>query len=335
MACSVMSMRRPETFVPSQISREQQPEWGRLMAEQRGLITTAQLAALGITPDAIEASVDAGRWQHALPRVYATFTGPLPRSALIVASLLYAGPVALLSHRTAAEEWGMLEPADGPIHVTVPYGCSAVSQPPWLVVHRSRAFAHILVRTEPPRVSRADTAVDLAVAEATPRLAMRRLVALATSSRISAAELRRRIEERRPRRYRTAINDAIRLMAGGVSSALEELFAVDVESAHALPAACRQVPFRVDGRTLWEDATYDHVGVPLTLRLDGRRYHAQPGVAFRDRRRDNAAELADRRRLVYGWKDLATDPCGAAAEVATILRRCGWQGPIKPCERCG
>ena len=328
-------MRQSEKFVPYQIDSELRPEWPRLMAEQRGLITTAQLAALGVTPDAIEASVDAGRWQHVAPRVYATFTGPPPRSALIMAALLYAGPAALLSHRTAAEEWGMLDPTDGPIHVTVPYSCSAISQPPWLVVHRSRAFAHITVCTEPPRVSRADTAVDLAVAEPTARLAMRRLVAVATGSRIPVTELRRRIEERRPRRYRSAINNALRLMAEGVCSALEELFAVDVEIAHALPTACRQVPFRVDGRTLWEDATYDHVGVALTVRLDGRRYHADPDVAFRDRRRDNAAELADRRRLVYGWKDLVSDPCGAAAEVATVLRRCGWQGPTRTCHRCG
>jgi len=117
----------------------------------------------------------------------------------------------------------MLDKDDGPIHVTVPYGCSAVSQPPRLVVHRSRAFDHIKVHTEPARVGRADTAVDLAVAEPTARLAMRRLVAMATGNRISVTELRQRIEERRPRRYRTAINDAVRLMAVGVCSALEEL----------------------------------------------------------------------------------------------------------------
>jgi hypothetical protein len=328
-------MRRPTEFLPAQLLPELRPAWRLRLAEQHGVITMAQLRELGVTRYAVQASVDAGRWQHVLPRVYATYTGPLPRPALIAAALLYAGPAALLSHRTAAEEWGMLEPAEGPVHVTVPYGCSAVSQQPWLVVHRSRAFAHIAVRTEPPRVGRADTAVDLAVAEPTARLAMRRLVAVATGCRIPVTELRRRVEERRPPRYRNAINGALRLMADGVCSALEEVFAVDVEIAHGLPTACRQVPFNVDGRTLWEDATYDHIGVHLTVRLDGRRYHSDADVAFRDRRRDNAAELADRRRLVYGWKDLVTDPCGAASEVVTVLRRCGWQGPTRPCHRCG
>jgi len=328
-------MRQPAKFVPAQIAPEAVPEWHRLLAEQHGVAGNAQLSAFGVTPDAIEASVDAGRWRHVLPRVYATHTGPVPRAAMITASLLYAGPQALLSHRTAAEEWRMLPLSDGPIHVTVPYGCSAVSQPPWVIVHRSRAFEHIAVATEPARVSRADTAVDLAVAEPSARLAMHRLVAVATGSGISTSELLERIEQRRPRRYRTAINDAVRLLATGVCSPLEELFAVDVEIAHALPPARRQVPFDVDGRTLWEDATYDHVGVPLTVRLDGQRYHANARVAFRDRRRDNAAELAGRQRLVYGWKDLAADPCGAAGEVAAVLHRAGWAGPIRPCPSCG
>ena len=328
-------MRRSPVFVPHQIRPQQHVEWHRLLAEQHGVVTNQQLRGFGVTPDAIQASVDAGRWQHVLPRVYATHAGPLPRPARIAAALLYAGPQALLSHRTAAEEWGMLDRGDDPIHVTVPYGCSAVSQPPWLVVHRSRAFQHIRVQTQPARVGRADTAVELAVAEPTARLAMRRLVALATGSRIPVAELQLRIEERRPRRYQTAINDAVRLMAGGVCSPLEELFAVDVEGGHGLPTACRQVPFRVDGFTLWEDATYDHVGVPLTVRLDGQRYHTRADVAFRDRRRDNAAELADRRRLVYGWRDVAADPCSVAGEVTAVLRRCGWAGPLRPCPRCG
>ncbi|MDQ5855117.1 MAG: hypothetical protein M3302_02085, partial [Actinomycetota bacterium] len=59
-----------------------------------------------------------------------------------------------------------------------------------------------------------------------------------------------------------------------------------------------------------------------------------PLVAFRDRRRDNAAELAGRARLVFGWRDLREDPCGATREVLAVLRRHRWQGPTRPCPRC-
>ena len=89
----------------------------------------------------------------------------------------------------------------------------------------------------------------------------------------------------------------------------------------------------MDGVTLYEDVTYDHAGAALTIRLDGRT-HLLAGVAFRDRRRDNAAELAGRSRLVYGWRDLTADVCGAAREVATVLWRRGWTGVPHACGRC-
>ncbi len=92
-------------------------------------------------PGVVAANLEAQRWRRVLPRVYATFTGPLIREARITGALLYGGPAAVLSHTTAAEEWRMLalDPL-APVHITVPYGCSAVSQPPHVVVHRSRDF---------------------------------------------------------------------------------------------------------------------------------------------------------------------------------------------------
>ncbi len=308
--------------------------WDQLVREQHGAVDTQQLAALGVTADAIEANIDGGRWHALLPRVYSTTTGQPSRPTKLHAALLYGGPLAILSHRTAAEEWGMVQVKDGPVHVTVPYGCSAVSQLPEVVVHRSRAFAYIAVSSIPPRTSRADTALDLAVAEPNAREAMRRLVSVTTTCGIPLSELEQQLAERPPYRYRPALASALRRMAGGVASVLEDLYALDVEDAHAIPAAMRQVPFEVDGHILWEDAVYDHIGVPLTVRLDGRAYHSHPSVAFRDRRRDNAAELAGRARLVFGWRDIKEDPCGAAQEVLTVLRRHHWHGQVGPCKRC-
>ena len=224
--------------------------------------------------------------RRVLPRVYATFTGPLSREAKITGALLYGGQQALLSHATAAEEWRMLtlDPL-APVHITVPYSCSAVSQPHHVVVHRSRAFPHLRVATDPARTSKADTVLDLATSEPDARAGMRRFVALATRGRVPVRELQRRLEERRPRRYGKALGDALRLLADGVQSALEQRYACDVELAHSLPTAQRQHPVVVDGRTLWEDVSYDLIGIPLTVRLDGRAFHDAPEVAFRDRRR--------------------------------------------------
>ena len=276
--------------------------------------------------------VRACRWRPVVHGVYATFTGPLPRTSRIAAALLYGGAPAVLSHRTAAEEWGMLPPADGPVHITVPYHLHATHQDGLIVVHRSRAYRHIVVAAVPPRTSRADTAIDVAVEEPNARCARAMLSQLMVTG-VRPVDIERQLVARPPRRYRRALAAAVRLVREGVQSALEELYALEVEQAHGLPAARRQAPFTVDGITLWEDAVYDHIGVPLTVRLDGRT-HVLAHVAFRDRRRDNAAELAGRSRLTFGWDDLSADPCGGAREVAAVLRRHGWDGHVRRCPRC-
>ncbi|HEY0814510.1 MAG TPA: hypothetical protein VGE11_14625 [Pseudonocardia sp.] len=276
--------------------------------------------------------VRAARWQPVVHGVYATFTGPLPRASCMAAALLYGGAAAVLSHRTAAEEWSLLPPTDRPIHITVPYGTSAITQTGLVVVHRSRAYRHIVVATDPPRTSRADTAIDVAVEEPDARRARAALTQMMVGG-VRPLAVERRLLERPPRRYRKALLAAVQMVRDGVLSPLEELYAVEVEQAHALPVAKRQAPFHVDGVTLWEDAVYDHIGVPLTVRLDGRM-HLLSRVAFRDRRRDNAAELAGRSRLTFGWDDLSVDPCAGAREVATVLQRHGWQGQMQRCARC-
>lgn len=320
---------------PARVPRVALDDWRRLLREQHGVISTGQAERYGLTMDAIVANVDARRWRRLLRGVYSTSTGEPTRPARLMAALLYAGDPVVLSHRTAAEEWGIApieEPA--PVHVTVPYGCAAVSAP-GVVVHRSRAFRHIVVATDPPRTSLADTVIDLAAAEPTWRLARRRLVALVTGSRVSPHDVALRLQDRPPRRFRTALADGLRLVVDGVQSALEERYASEVEEQHGIPGARRQTPVVVDGRTLYEDCTYDELGTALTVRLDGRAFHTSSATAFRDRRRDNAAELAGRSRLVYGWRDVAGDPCAVAAEVVTVLRRLGWPGGLNQCEACG
>jgi len=319
--------------VPRQVPACHHEDWLRVYALQHGAIDTAQLRSFGIGREGISANVAAGRWQPVAPRVYATFSGPLPRETRIAAALLYAGPAALLSHRTAAEHWGMRLPSSGPVHVTVAYNCSAVSQAPLVVVHRSRAFQHLGVDSMPPLTSRVDTVIDLAVAEPTARDAQQTLTEMITSRRVAAAQVQERLAERPPRRYVKALEQAMSRLNTGVDSMLEEIYAVDVEAAHGLPAARRQAPVRVDGRTLFEDAVYDHIGITLTVRLDGQT-HLEHDVALRDRRRDNAAELAGRSRLVFGWPELNSRPCGAAREVAAVLFRHGWQGPFRHCPKC-
>ncbi|MBT0565494.1 type IV toxin-antitoxin system AbiEi family antitoxin domain-containing protein [Williamsia sp. CHRR-6] len=332
----------------------------RLLDDQDGLFTQKQVAPLGYPWSRVRHHIDTGRWVRVLHGVYSASAGPLTRGRLLRAALLYGGSSSVLSHDTAAEEWGLTR-VDGrvamsdPIHITVPYGRSAVNAEPTtlsaavhgghpvsgvgevihpgVAVHRSRAMNHIVHASVLPRTSLADTALDIATAADTPRAAMTSLVGSLTSRRVSLHDIRDRIEKRPPFRYRKQIDDAVQWVADGVQSVLELRYVLDVELAHGLPSGKKQSPVAVDGRTLYEDVDYTPHGVPLIVRLDGQQFHSSAGVVFRDRRRDNAAELADRPRLVFGWQDVDSDPCAVARDVAQVLRREGWTGSMHPCAR--
>lgn len=338
------------------VSDMEHDSWQALLDAQDGVVTTAQLRAHGVSATALRHRVVTGQWLRVLPRVIAVTNGPLTRLMALSAALLYGGGRAILSHRTAAEEWGMIRVDDpsAPVHITVPYKCSAVNQGPTVrtpggprptsagnalvhggvVVHRSRAFGHIAVPFRQPRTSKADTVFDLAVSEETPKEAAARLIEAATNGKVHVDALRRKLELRRPYRHATDIADAVTLLGDGVQSVLEHRYALDVERSHGLPAGKRQMPHVVDGRILYEDVDYSPTGVPLIVRLDGQQYHSGQQSRFRDRRRDNAAELADRPRLVYGWDETTSDPCGVFEEVRRVLVREGWTDTTHRCPAC-
>ena len=294
---------------------------------QDGHITRAQVLSCGGTDEWIEAQIAAGRWERVTRKVFRTTTGTPTRRQRERAALLCAGPEAALSHRSAAARFGLRERDDDVVHITVPYGHSADPHP-GVMIHRSRAFQHIVIDHEDmPTVSAADTCVDLAVLEPDARQGMRTFLHAALAMKVPTARLRSVLEVRRPRRYSRALRHAARVLADGVGSALEATYLVDVELAHGLPIATRQAPVVVEGVKRFEDCRYRVLEGELIVRLDGWRWHSDRRIGVIDRARDNAAELAGRARLTFGWEEVTGSPCEVNAIVAARLRQLGWAGP--------
>ena len=324
----------------------------RLIDDQHGLATFPQLRRFGFSRTMVQRAIESGRWQSVLHGVYSVTTGPLDRSMVQIAALLYGGGSSVLSHWTSVQEWLDRPDDDAPVHVTVRYGRSAVDQPPTyrrrsglllpkrelvhpgVKVHRSRAFDHIVVADTLPRTSRADAVIECATAEQTARAATETTIGLVTDMRIRLVDIRSRVEHRLPRRHRHAIAGALQLLADGVQSMLEYRYAVDVERAHGFPPAIRQAPVVVEGRTLYEDVVYQGGNRDVIVRLDGRATHAVPEIAFRDMARDNAAELSGTPRLTLGWRSVDGNPCDVARKVAFVLRREGYEFGGGTCARC-
>ena len=300
-----------------------------LAQQQRGVVSRAQAIRAGLSPDMIKFRVRSGRWQQLHPGVYATFSGIPGRGAWLWAALLAAGPGAVLSYQTAAELNGLSDEPTSPIHVTVPAQRHLIAVS-GVYLHRSgRAGEAVLGGSRPPRTRVEETVLDLTQTAKTfddvcgwvTRAIARELT---DETRLNAA-----MKARQRLRWRADLHELIVAAAGGDHSVLEFRDHRDVERAHRLPESARQVAFTTrDGRRGRRDRVYSEHGV--VIELDGRLAH-RPEDKWRDKTRDNAAAVAGKQTLRYGWAQVKWQPCATAAEVARVLRLHGWDGRPRPC----
>jgi hypothetical protein len=86
---------------------------------QHGVIARHQLTALGLSDDEIKYRLRVGRLHPLHRAVYATGHAPLTREGRFMAAVLAAEPGAALTHRSAAQHWGLPVAGRGPVDVTV------------------------------------------------------------------------------------------------------------------------------------------------------------------------------------------------------------------------
>jgi hypothetical protein len=283
---------------------------------------------VGVSSRHMQDLVRRGRWQRLHFGVYATFTGEPPRSALLWAAVLRAGPRAILSHETAAELDGLTDRPSKTIHVTVPEP-QHMRAVPGLVIHRSsRSIGVRPQRRLPLRTATEETLLDLAeVANSFDDVVA--LLARACQRRLTTPFLIGETLSLRARvRWRTEIEQALRDVDAGAHSALEYRYLRDVERPHGLPTAERQAKAIQNGAVIYRDALYRRYGV--AVELDGNASHPAE-QRWRDKRRDNAAAVDGIVPLRYGWADVTERPCETAREVAAVLARRGWPGPLRKC----
>ena len=92
----------------------------RIAAEQHGVVTSNQLRQVGVGKNAITRALREGRLHRIHQGVYAVGHRGLSLHGRFMAAVLACGEGAVLSHTSAAVLWKLLEPIDGPVHVSVP-----------------------------------------------------------------------------------------------------------------------------------------------------------------------------------------------------------------------
>ena len=298
-----------------------------LAAQQRGIITRAQLLQASIGSDLIKSRLRLGNWQRVHPGVYATFSGELSREGQVWAAILYAGPGALASHRTAAELAGLVDEPSSVVHVTVPAN-RRVQRQPGIVIHLSKTAGKAVHPSRlPPQTRIEETVLDLW--DATRDLdAAVGWVTRAFGRRLTTqGQLLGALSSRQRIRRRAQLAELMNPDLAGIHSVLEYRYVRDVERPHNFPAATRQAPARLGGRNVYRDTLYE--AYKTAVELDGRVAH--PGDSrWNDIHRDNAAATAGTSTLRYGWPEVTTTPCDVAAEVAATLAGRGYT-LARPC----
>jgi very-short-patch-repair endonuclease/predicted transcriptional regulator of viral defense system len=90
-----------------------------IAARQWGVVTARQLGECGMQRTMISRRVAAGRLLRLYRGVYAFGHDRLRPEGLLLAAVLACAPRAVLSHRTAADRWGLLPTARASVDVTV------------------------------------------------------------------------------------------------------------------------------------------------------------------------------------------------------------------------
>jgi hypothetical protein len=284
-----------------------------------------------MSPDMVKWAVRKGAWRQVYPGVYATFTGEVTRQARLWAALLYAGEGAILSHGTAAELCGLADKQSPLITITIPNG-RRVTAPQGVEIHSSRhtAAKWRYARGIPPHTLPDDTIIDLANAAGSLDAVVGWVTTAFARRLTNEWPLRQAIAARSRVRWRDQLDEIITFAAGGTHSVLEFRYDRDVERAHGLPGAARQVPFtKRDGSRGFRDRYYERYG-RLVIELDGKRYHPDESRP-QDRARDNQSAAGGGSTLRYDWSDVTRAACATAAQVHAALRERGYPGALRPC----
>jgi very-short-patch-repair endonuclease len=253
-----------------------------------------------------------GTVQRLHPRTYALGDGRLTRWR---AALAYLGPGAALSHSTALCVWGLYDqPAEEPVHVSVPARVHRRHGGDGLIVHRRVALDPVGRHGLPV------TRLERSVVDSWPLVeaALRRepVIAAVSGRRTTVPRIREALAAAPRLKDRRTLCTVLDLLEAGCHSPLEMWGLLHVFDD---PTLRRQVPIRLSelGRTVYLDVYAE--GERVDFELDGARWHASRDDRERDLRRD--AALAARGILVvrYTHRRLTTEPEVVRREIREIL----------------
>jgi very-short-patch-repair endonuclease len=291
-----------------------------LARSQHGLLTSEQaVQALGLSRK--NRWVAEGRLVSVQPRVFRVAGSPDTwHQGLMAASLAVNG---IVSHRSAAELWGLIQPA-GYIELSVPYEVNRAVRPP-AIVHRIKDLRPgLAVAREGLQITDAvRTIIDLGLVM--PEWLVERAISRGISNRAFELSQIRALRDALGRPGRNGTGVVRSILDGDVvfltkeESELEKRF-TQLRRRFQLPSFSLQHEVWAAGRFVARvDAALPEL--KLAIEVDGFEFHSTIDAFQRDRTRQNALVALGWTVLRFTWHDVVNNPESVARILEQAIRR--------------
>ena len=251
-----------------------------LARRQHGVVTRAQLLALGATHDHIDAHVEAGRWQGMTSHVILLHNHQPTQKQWMWIGVKDASPFRALCSHTSLECAGFRGFAReaGTIHLVVPRGSKTTSFPT-VRVHESRRFTRDDIRVYDglPCTEVHRSAVDAGAWQRWPRFAMSMMAAVVQQRICSVRLLHEALDQVGKVRHRKVMRLALHDVQGGAEALSEIDVAAMCRRFGVRPPNRQRVRHDRSGRRRYLDCEWDLPdGSVVVLEVDGA-HHMEVG----------------------------------------------------------
>jgi very-short-patch-repair endonuclease len=287
-----------------------------LAGRQHGVVARRQLAALGAGRRAIEVRLQGGRLHRLHPGIYAVGHRVLSREARWRAAVLFCGPEAVLSHRSAAALWGLRSPIES-IEVTAPTKSRSRSD-----IRRHFAFLpadEVTEREGVPVTTVPRTIFDLAASEPLDRVerTLRESERKRLYDSLSLGDLLYRYPRHRGNRTIRECLRRLRDLPDGVTREELEARFLTFLDRHGFPRPRLNAWLTIGSHRYQVDCLW--AAQKVIVELDGYETHGTRGAFEDDRDRDRRLLAAGYRGPRVTWRHLHEIPGEIASDLRTLL----------------
>jgi very-short-patch-repair endonuclease len=276
------------------------------------------MESLGLSETAVQQRVVSGGLHRVRYGAYAVGHPGLTRKGELMAAVLACGPDAVLSHRSAADLWGIREGRGREIDVTAPNRRGR--SPSGIAAHRSGSLlpADRTALHRIPCTTVARTLLDLA--GVVPPWELRYALAEAEVQRLldrpSLRELLRRSDRRRGVARLRLILEELDPKTRWTRSEMERRFLRMCRRAH-LPTPEVNVLVDVAGGRVRPDFLWR--AARLIVEADSRRFHDTDSAFLKDRKQELRLQLAGWRVSRCTWAQIEHEPRHLSEAVSGLL----------------